>query len=118
MEQKNIPDCPFNMKNDIVCAEFIPHKSFLEYADTTDQDDRPGDFVIIGVGPGLPDKDGNRVAPDVNLGEVLVFQSQNAYLFKRADLPNRKFAMIKAGQILAGVNEEMTTKTDAILFAQ
>ena len=109
-----IPDCPFEMKTDLVCAEFLTHESYLDLAHVADKENLPGDFVVIGKGPGLADKDGKVTPPDVQIGDILIFQGQNAHLFKRDDLPDRKFAMLRAGTVLATVKPDMVKRTNIL----
>lgn len=98
----DIPECPFEILGDLVCAEFLEEKRTITLPSTTKKEELGGKFVVIGVGPGLPDKDGNVTPPSFSRGEEIFFQKQNAYMFQdSARIPDRYFAMIRAGMILA-----------------
>lgn len=81
-------------------------KITLHLPQSVKSEDQAGRFKVIGVGPGLPydPKDPFSVvnAPDFQVGDWILFQKQNAYLFQDSGrLHGRLFAMIRAGQILA-----------------
>lgn len=102
MSMPEIPDCPFSILGDIVCAEFIEEKRTITLPSSTKKEELGGRFVVIGTGPGLPDKEGNIIPPNFERGDEIFFQRQNAYMFQDSGrLPDRYFAMIRGGMILA-----------------
>lgn len=100
------PTCPFELMGDLVCCEFLPDKIHVHLPQTANQEELAGRFKVIGVGPGLPydPKDPNSALnkPNFEVGDYLLFQKQNAYMMQDSGrLPNRFFAMLRAGQVIA-----------------
>jgi hypothetical protein len=114
----SIPKCPFEVLNDIVCAEFIQDKILVHRPDISKIEDQPGRFMVIAVGPGLPrdakDPNSEMVRPNFEPGEYILLQTQNAYMFQDSGrLPGRFFAMIRGGMILAKWND-LTPPADTL----
>jgi hypothetical protein len=108
MEQP--PECPFEILGDLVCAELIVDKIHIALSQNTKRDELGGRFMVIGVGPGIQrdsrDPNSELVKPNFKPGEWIMFQQQNAHMFQDSKrLPDRYFAMIRGGQILAKWND-------------
>ncbi len=110
-----IPECPFEILGDLVCAELIEEKRTVMLPSTTKKEELGGKFVVIAVGPGLPDKDGVLQQPKFERGDEIFFQKQNSYMFQDSNrVPDRYFAMIRAGMIL-GKWKGPTTPVERII---
>lgn len=110
------------MQGDVICAEFITKESPIYILDSTSTEARLGDFVVIGVGPGVPyesrDPDSKLVPVNYSVGDKVFFQNQDAYMFKHDNLPGRNFAMVRATRILAKWKPSQKTVVEKILALQ
>ena len=89
----HIVDC----LNDLVAVQIFQRKSDLALPDS---EKFSNEGIVIGIGPGLPDNNGNRVPTQLKIGDVVSFVGRNGMKIQRQDRPDDQILLIPERSLL------------------
>jgi co-chaperonin GroES (HSP10) len=103
-----IPDCPFKVQHDLVLVEQVARTDAptIHLPDGS-KTERTHDYVVIGVGPGRRNEQGNVMEANARVGDRVIINVGACYGFKHADFEDRAFIVVRPTEILLVFKEEV-----------
>lgn len=92
VEKSDEPSGPIEIREIPCLNEFVAVLLFRVKSDIVmpDKQQYRNEGIVVGMGPGLPDGAGGRVATQLKLGDVVLFQDRNIVLDVSSDKPPYK----------------------------
>lgn len=102
-----IPECPFDVQHDLVLVEQVARTDAptLHLPDGT-KTERTHDYVVIGVGPGRVNEQGNIMTAKASVGDRVIINVGACYGFKHPDFEDRAFIVVRPTEILLVFKKE------------
>lgn len=83
---------------DYVVLETAPEEQNIGGIIIKKKEDDNGTATVVAVGPGVKDKDGNLIVPEVKVGQKVLFKKYSTNDYKEGD---KKYLLIKDEDIIA-----------------
>lgn len=95
------PECPFEVQHDLVLVEQVARseKSRIHIPDGV-KNESTHDYVVIGVGEGRTNEQGNRMVPNAVIGERVIINPGACFGFTHPDFPGRNFIVVRPTEVL------------------